>query len=213
MEMLKIEPLIAYNNIDVSEKIIILDTNVILDFLEKRDKDVADFIRKLSVLNKRQLITLGTTIYNISEVLDKELEIKFQLELLKNRNSPDTIIRKVRNRRMYSVEINKLGEDSIRKLFGSINKNLQKALSNFVIFWLQEFTVEDYKILEDLIIRGYLQSQDALMVLTVFKLGAYLLSKDGYLLESPIVNNLVFIYDPSNHEQRRELLKEIGVEI
>lgn len=150
---------------------------------------------------------------NLSELLDKELEIRYQLEMLRNKLSPDMVIRKARNRSSYHIEFSKLSEDSIRRIFGSINKSISKALSNFVIFWIQEFTPEDYEVLEQLIMRGYLQSQDALMVLTVFKLEAYLLSKDGYLVESPIVNDLVFIYDPSNSEHRRGLLKEVGVEI
>lgn len=64
MEVLaKTEPLLAYNNVNVVDKIVIADTNVILDFIEKRDRKVANFIKKLIKLSNRQLITLGTTIH------------------------------------------------------------------------------------------------------------------------------------------------------
>jgi len=205
----KPEPQIIHDIIDISSRIVLVDTNVILDFLEKRNREVSNFIKYLIKLSGKQLVTVGTTIYNIAEVLDKELEIRFQLELLKNRLSSDDIIRTVRNRWQYPTNIEKLNDDSKRKLFGSVNRNISRLLQDFVIFLVSDFTEEDYEILEELILNGYLQSQDALMVLTAFKLNAFLVTKDNYLLDSPIVNSLVFIYDPSNVDHRRELLKEI----
>ncbi len=48
------------------------------------------------------------------------------------------------------------------------------------------------------------------MVLTVSRLDAYLLTKDHYLLDSPKVNKLVYIFDPSDPKQRDALLDEIS---
>ena len=157
-------------------------------------------------------MTIGTTIYNISEVLDKELEIKFQLELLKNRYSADEIIRYARNRSNYPKNIGKLNEKSKLKLFGSLSKSVKQLLDDFVIFHLNNFTKDDYEILEELITEEYLQSQDALIVLATSKLEAYFLTKNKYLLKSPKVNKLMFVYDPSDYKHRNSLLKEISAQ-
>ncbi len=155
MENYRMEPLISLN-VDVSDSIVvILDTNVILDYLEKRNREVRDFTKKLIRLSRRRVISLGTTLYNIAEVLDKELEIKFQLELLKNRLSSDEIIRKIRkirNRNNFSKNLDLLNAKSKRKLFGSVLRNIERLIRDFVIFYLDEFNSEDYEILEDLII-------------------------------------------------------------
>ncbi|WP_297556594.1 hypothetical protein [Thermococcus sp.] len=209
-------PLASFFELSDSDIVVILDTNILLDILEKRNKKVTDFYKKcLLPFNKKGIITLGTTIYNIAEVLDKELELNFQMELLKRRLTADEIIRTSRNRQQLSREINNMNEELREKFYKKINNKLRTILRNTKIFGLDEITPDDYAILHDLILNGHLQSQDAMIVLTTYKAREYssissLITKDGYLVDSPLVNRYIEVYHPLRNKDVESFLEAIS---
>jgi len=209
-------PLTSFFELSDSDIVVILDTNILLDILEKRNEKVVDFYKKcLLQFNKKGIITLGTTIYNIAEVLDKELELNFQMELLKRRLTADEILRTSRNRQQLSRELNSMNEELREKFYKKINKKLETILKNMKIFGLDEVTPDDYAVLHDLILNGHLQSQDAMIVLTAYKAREYsslssLITKDGYLVDSPLVNRYIEMYHPLRSRDVESFLEAIS---
>jgi len=156
-------------------QILFLDTDIILDYLENRNREVQDIVAQLLLLHKKGKIILATSVFNIAELIDKEFDIHFLGWCLKERMS-------------YDEAINKLRRDE--KLFKEIsNKNrkeIEKRIEDFIfkkeirIFSLSG--IEEYKELYNLIYQRNLKSQDALVIATALvNKVTYFLSNDSNL--------------------------------
>lgn len=73
---------------------IFLDTNVLLDVLEDRNEAVEELFSQLVERHKNGEIQLSTSIYNITELLDKEFELSYFHECMKEKISSDVILRR-----------------------------------------------------------------------------------------------------------------------
>lgn len=156
-------------------QIVFLDTDVILDYLENRNKDVSDVIAQLLYLYNKGRIILATSVFNVAELIDKEFEIHFVGWCLKERMSPDETISKLNRDEKYVKEIS----DINRK---EIEKRMEDFLFKKEIVVLSLSGVKEYKELYNLIYQRNLKSQDALIVATAqINKATYFLSNDTYL--------------------------------
>jgi len=196
--------------------IVIFDTNVLLDYAESRSKEVKNYInKKLLPLQRKNLITLGTTLYNLAELLDKEFEINLQLNFIKKKITPDEIIKKVKDRKGLFNYLQKFEDGFERTVKVCVNKKVWNIINKLSIFCLHNFAEEDCELLEELIVEGKLMSQDSMIVLTIFKFGnyTYFLTKDDGIINSPSANNYIQIYDMKNEDHRKELLEALKDDI
>jgi predicted nucleic acid-binding protein len=69
--------------------IFFLDTNVIVDYLEKRNQDVQDIVAQLLHYHGKNKIVLATSVFNVVEVIDTEFQIRFIGECINERMSGD----------------------------------------------------------------------------------------------------------------------------
>lgn len=195
-----------------TKAIILLDTNVLLDFIEGRDKETRDFVKKLTKEADKGKIELGTTALNISEVIDKELELSFQLMLLKKKRTADYIIRTTNNRRELARIIGEFNEKD--GFYSTILKKLDK-INKIKVFYANCYVNEDFEeMLRELILKGHLRSQDAFIVAMVYLIStsyqdAFFLTTDRYLVESKVVDKYVKTFNPREEKYRIELLNFI----
>ena len=75
----------------MSENLIFIDTNIMLDYIEKRHKKSKKILDKMIKLNKNGKIKLSTSIFNIAELLDVEFEINYFIDCINNKMSADEI--------------------------------------------------------------------------------------------------------------------------
>jgi len=139
---------------DIVYPILVLDTNVLLDYIEKRDEKIVYFINKdLKPLAKKNKITLGTTIYNVAELLDKEFEINLQLNLIRKRLSADKILNISKNKQRTISYITR-SNDSHSWVLSKVQKRIWRILSMLEIFYVAEISERDYTVLEKLVLEG-----------------------------------------------------------
>lgn len=156
-------------------QMVFLDTDVILDYLENRNRDVQDIIAQLLLLHKKGRIILSTSIFNIAELIDKEFEIHFIGWCLNERLSYDETISKLNRDEKLFREVSERNRKEIeRRVEDFISKNEIRILS------LTE--MGEHKGIYDLIYRQNLKSQDALVVTAaVANKSTYFLSNDSNL--------------------------------
>ncbi|NJE26615.1 hypothetical protein E3E22_08300 [Thermococcus sp. MV5] len=201
---------------DIVYPILVLDTNVLLDYIEKRDEKIVHFINKdLKPLAKKNKLTLGTTIYNVAELLDKEFEINLQLNLIRKRLSADKILNISKNKQRTISYITR-SNDSHSWVLSKVQKRIWRILSMLEIFYVAEISERDYTILEKLVLEGILSSQDAMIILTTIKLGenyVYFLTGDQGIIKSPVANDYLEIFDSKNEQHRESLLNRLRFDI
>lgn len=171
-------------------QIVFLDTNVILDYLENRNQDVRDIVAQLLLLHKKGKIVLATSVFNISEVIDKEFEIRFIGACVNERMSYDEIMGKLRgDKRLY------------RQIAEASKREIEKGLREFVFKNNIEIISpsfddsKQYQELYNLIYDHQLRSQDALIVFTTLSNNAtYFLSNDADLVNVISNSKLLSVY-------------------
>ena len=159
--------------------IIFLDTNVILDYLEKRDQEVEKMVSQLLLFHGKGRLILATSVFNVSELIDNEFQIQVIGECINERMSYDEINRFRSNKNEYRVKAEKNRFKVEKKIKDFIFRNRIEVLS--IPFDEPEY----YQELYELIYKYQLRSQDALMVATASLNDAtYFLSKDSDLINT-----------------------------
>lgn len=177
-------------------QVIFLDTNVILDYLENRNKEVKEVVTQLLDLHKEDRIVLTTSIFNIAELIDKEFQIYFIKACISERMSGDEIISKLRRDRKLYKQVAERNKSRVeKKIRNFIFKNKIEILS-------PSFDdPKDYKEIYGLIYNYQLRSQDALIVATaILNNATYFLSND-----SELVNTIDDLTNSFNLRNRRHL--------
>jgi predicted nucleic acid-binding protein len=172
-------------------QIVFLDTDIILDYLENRNKKVRDLIAQLLFLNKKGRIVLATSIFNVVKLIDKEFEIHFLGWCLKEKMSPDEAYNKVRREEKLFREISERNRRGIEE-------NINDFIFNEGIRVLTLSEPEEYKEILNLIYQRNLKSQDALIIATA------LLNKVTYFLsnDSNLIGKISDIFDTYNLRDR-----------
>ena len=180
---------------------IFLDTNIILDVIENRNKEVKQFFNQLTRRYKNGEIQLSTSIYNITELLDKEFEISYFQECMKEKISGDVIIRRRGSRAFYC-------ERSIRnkeKIVERVNNFLEKSELHIHSSTLPMDEREMlYKLLGD---RG-IRSQDAIIISCALHNEAdYFFTSDGNLKNA--LPDIIYAFDISREQERDTILRTV----
>lgn len=182
---------------------IFLDTDIMLDYLEKRHDEVRGVISKLLYFSRAGRIKLVTSVFNIAELIDKEFEIHFNGWCLRRGMSSDEIFSKRKNGKFF------------KNISEKNKKKIKKKVENFVlsneieILSLSERT-EDYEELYALIYKFQLRSQDALIVATALKWKVtYFLSNDSDLVRKTVeVLDVYRLRDKSHRDDFRNNVLE-----
>jgi len=165
---------------------VFLDTDVMLDYLENRNKEVRDIIAQLLLLHKKERVTLVTSAFNIAELIDKEFEIHFIGWCLKEKMSCDETLSKLRRDEEYFRVVSENNQETIEKgIQDFVFKNKIAVLSFPESYEYQEFY--------DLIYKRQLKSQDAVVVATAqgWKI-TYFLTNDSNLAKR--IDDLFDVY-------------------
>jgi len=183
-------------------QMVFLDTNVILDYLENRQHEVRNIIAQLLLLHKKGRIALATSIFNVTEVIDKEFEIHFSGWCINERMSFDEMNRLRRNEKLYK-EVSENNKNSIEK------KIKEFISQNEIVMLTFPEDASRYDEVYDLVYRYQLQSQDALMVAAALANNAtYFLSNDSDLIKS-ISDIFAYAYDLRNEGRRRAFRNDV----
>lgn len=180
-------------------QIVFLDTNVILDYLENRNKDVRDIIAQLLLFHKNGSISLATSVFNVAELIDKQFQIQHMGSLLAEKLSYDEIIKfrgKKKEFRKASVKYKDKIEKKIRQLiFEHDIEILELTISD-------ETEMSSYDELYTLIYKHQFSSQDALIIGTALlhKI-TYFLSNDDDIVQEINNHNLIDAYNLRNPTQ------------
>jgi len=174
-----------------------LDTNVLLDYLEKRHKEVYRVVFELLRLNRKGKITLATSIFNIAELLEKELDIAFYGECMRKKMSSDQIIRLARGR---GGPYEKALENCRGKLESKVKKLIEK--NDILLLSLPE-NIDPLEQVCDLGVNSYLSSQDVMIVTTALAYSVtYFLSNDKKLVRKLDQNGCFYVYNLRKDDQR-----------
>jgi predicted nucleic acid-binding protein len=163
-----------------------LDTDIMLDYLENRNKDVRDIIAQLLLLHKKEKITLVTSAFNIAELIDKEFEIHFIGWCIREKMSSDETFEKLRRDQQY-----------VRTVSENSRSLIERGIKDFVFKnRIDVLTIPpnyEYQELYDLFYNRQLKSQDAINVATAMGWKAtYFLTNDSNL--SKAVDDLFDVY-------------------
>jgi predicted nucleic acid-binding protein len=176
-----------------------LDTNVILDYLHKRNREVHDIVSRLLGLQKDGKIIISTSLPNFAELIDKDMEICFLGWCLRKKMSSDEATRKRwRDRKKFKEICKKNRRKLENKIKKFIDENEVKVFSN----------AENYEELYNLILGRNLSSQDALMVNVALENGVtYFLTNDSDLMVE--INDLLDVYNLSDEKSRKQFWDDV----
>ena len=153
-------------------------------------------MNKMLKLHNEGKIIITTSIYNIAELLDVELEINFFIDCMKKKMSGDEILNKKRRDQKYYKSIANINK-----------KTIEKNISNFIndneieILKLPFEEKENEKLLYHLLYNYCLRSQDAFIASTAIHTKAdYFLTNDDNLLNS--IKNDITSYNLRDKGQR-----------
>lgn len=173
-----------------------LDTNVILDYLEKRNQDVIDILAQLLHFHSKGRIVVATSVFTVAELIDTEFQIRFIGECINDRMSGDEIIGKInRDREMFREIAERNKEKVSSKVKEFISRNQIEVLS------LPSDQVWDYEELYKLLYDRFLRTQDALIAATALANNVnYFLSNDGDLVN--IMSKSLHTFNLRDKDQR-----------
>jgi predicted nucleic acid-binding protein len=176
-----------------------LDTNVILDYLYKRNRKVHSIVSRLLKLQKDGKIILATSVPNFAELIDKDMDICFLGWCLKKKMSSDEAVRKRwRDRRKFKDVCRRNRKKLETEIRGFINDNGIKMFSS----------VENHEDLYNLILGRNLGSQDALVVSIALQNDVtYFLTNDSDLFVE--INDLLDAYNLSDEKSRRQFHDDV----
>lgn len=165
---------------------VFLDTDVMLDYLENRNKDVSDVIAQLLFLHNTSKLYVVTSVFNIAELIDKEFEIHFMGWCLGEKMSADEALSKFKKNGPFVKTISQ-GYKS------SIEKRIQSFIFENKIGLLTFPTDYQFQELYDLIYNRQIKSQDAVNVATASSCKVtYFLTNDSDLTEK--IGDLFDVY-------------------
>ena len=183
--------------------VLFLDTNVILDYLEKRNQDVADIVAQLLHFHGKNRIIVATSVFNVAELIDAEFQIRFIGECINERMSGDEIISKInRDREMYK-QIAETSKDKIaNKIHDFIFKKQIEVFS--LVFSESKHYDELYKLIYD----NLLRPQDALIVAAALSNSAtYFLSNDSDMVNA--IGKLLNVFNLRDKVQRETFVNSV----
>ena len=213
----RIPTVYTVDSFPAEQPVFIADTNILIDFVERRNKSVVNSLKLLIRSSKKEVLILGTTIYNVAEFLDKMSCLVMMMRLLKKRYSPDYIIRTSNNKSQYARTIARENIDEAQFKI-DVLKKIWMVFDNFAVFlpsFLDLKIVEEIKLLEKLVVDNFIQSQDAMILHLVSKInaisnfGAYFLTRDQYILD--VASSYAYTLDPSKSDEVQRVLKSIEV--
>ena len=191
-------------------QIIFLDTNVILDYIENRNQEVRDIIAQLLLFHENDKIVLATSVFNISELIDKEFEIHYIGNLLSEKLSYDEILKQKSNKKQFrGVAMKNKGkiEKKIKNfIFGKKIEILTLLISNIENgnTEINEKENKSYEELYDLIYNYQFSSQDALIIASALSNKVtYFLSNDGDIINQINNNNLMYAFNLRDQGDRK----------
>ena len=151
-------------------KKVFLDTCVLLDYFENRDRTISCFVQSL-IDNPK--IEIYTSAFNIIEMLDKIQEIRHMAKLVQKRYSFDEISR---DRQIKQLSLTERDEILIE-----LNKFLEE--SYIMVLYFNELIA--YQNVIKMLSKIDLKSQDAL-IFTAYIIGKYdmFISKDSTLIKN-----------------------------
>lgn len=188
--------------------LVFVDTNILLDYLENRNKEVVEIFSKLIVLNKEGKIVLATSVFNIAELLHKELDIEAYGQCIKKKMSFDEIISLVRNRK---TKYEKALENCRNKLESKIRRLIKT--NELTLLYLPD-DMQNVEQLYELGLESFLSSQDAIVVATAIANGVtYFLSKDSELVKKIKPSEIPYAYDLKKGEARVTLMDTVLKEL
>jgi len=174
-----------------------LDTNVLLDYLEKRHNDVYKVISELLQLSKEGKIILVTSIFNIAELLEKELDIAFYNRCMKKKMSCDEIIRSAKSKGGSY-------ERALENCRGRLESKVKRLIEDNKLLLLSlPDNLDPVDQVCDLVVNRFLSSQDAMIVTTALAYSVtYFLSNDKQLVEKIGKIGWFYIYNLRKDNQR-----------
>jgi predicted nucleic acid-binding protein len=182
-------------------QVVFLDTNVILDYLEERDKAVKDVVERLLNLHKNGRVVLATSVFNIAESIDKEFDIHFGKWGLTQKLAFDEIQRLRRDWRKFA--------DVSKKHRYSVKENIETfASKNGIAIYSVPAEAEQYEQLYELIYKYQRESQDALIVAAALTNRAtYFLSNDAELIVK--TRDVLYGYNLRDEGSRNAFLRDV----
>jgi len=180
---------------------IFLDTNVLLDVIENRNKEVKHFFNQLVKHHKDGTIQLSTSIYNITELLDKEFEISYFHECMKEKISGDVILRR-RGTRVFYCERSIRNKDKIIEKLNNFLENSELYIHSSTL------PIEEREKLYDLLGDRGIRSQDAIIVsCALHNASKYFFTCDGNLKNA--LPDLIYAFDISREQERDNILRTV----
>ena len=174
-----------------------VDTNVLLDYLERRHEEIYKIVYELLRLSRKGKIILATSIFNIAELLEKELDIAFYGKCMMKKMSYDEIIRSVRGRK-------RLYEKTLENCKGKLESKVRKLIEqNDIVLLCLPDDVQHLDQVCDLGVNSYLSSQDVMIVTTALANSVtYFLSNDEELVRKLDQNGSIYVYNLRKDDQR-----------
>jgi len=176
-----------------------LDTNVILDFLYRRNRKVHSIVSRLLKLQRDGKIILATSVPNFAELIDKNMEICFLGWCLKKKMSSDEAVRKRwRDKKTYKSVCRRNRKKLENQIKEFINDNGIKVFS----------LIENDEDLYNLILGRNLSSQDSLAVSIALQNDVtFFLTNDSDLFIE--INDLLDAYNLSDEKSRSQFRDDV----
>jgi len=186
---------------------IFLDTNIILDFIEKRNQEVGKIMEQLLLSHSQEKIALATSVFNLAELIDKEFEIHYIKHFISEGFSFAEIWEKKNNRKEYR----EISVDNKQKVQKKVHDFL---VSNQIQLLLIPFKKEDEELenseIYQLIYEYQFRSQDALIVATaLINKVTYFLSNDANIVNEINNHGLIDAYSLRDPKQRKDFKNNI----
>ncbi len=175
------------------------DTNVILDYLCRRNSKVHSIVARLLSLQKDGKIILATSVPNFAELIDKDMDICFLGWCLRNKIPSDEAVRKRwRDRSKFKDVCRRNRKKLESEIKEFIDDNGIKVLSG----------IENHEDLYNLILGRNLGSQDALAVSIALQNDVtYFLTNDSDLFIE--ISDLLDAYNLSNEKSRNQFRDDV----
>lgn len=177
----------------MSQNIFFLDTNVILDYIENRNRYVKGILDQMIKYKDKGLLAMSTSILNIAETLDKSIEINYMVYCFNNKMSMDETRKNKGNYSFY------------KEIAGKNRSKIELSLQEFIAKTdLQILSIPYDGRMEDiseLLCSNCIQSQDATMVAAaLYHESDYLITADQNLINS--LENKIYTFNFTKKEQR-----------
>lgn len=184
----------------MSLNIFFLDTNILLDYIEGRDGEIIKLLDYMINISRNKNILIATSIINIAEVLDKNIEISFNNHCMTLKLTNEEAKKQKGNFKFYR----EISEKNRLNIENNLKKFIKKT--NLEIFRIP--CEDDLNELYNLLYDNCLQSQDAVIVSTaLFNESDYFLTKDRELINR--IKNKIYAYDLGDDQERTTFINSV----